>query len=62
MLFVRIRGCVKDLVGDESAATAIEYGLIAALVVISLLVGLQAYGTSVSEMFHYISETVDANM
>ena len=47
--------------GNEEGATAIEYGLIAGLVVIALLVGLTAYGTSVSDMYVLISEAVVSN-
>ena len=33
---------------DESGATAIEYGLIAALVAVVIITGLQAVGTKLS--------------
>ncbi|MBW8815122.1 MAG: Flp family type IVb pilin [Caulobacterales bacterium] len=43
---------------DESGATAIEYGLIAALIAVVLVTALQAVGTSLSGAFNKISTTV----
>ena len=36
---------------DESGATAIEYGLIAALIAVALIVGARAISTSVNGLF-----------
>lgn len=36
---------------DESGATAIEYGLIAALIAVGLIVGARAFSTSVNGLF-----------
>ena len=36
---------------DESGATAIEYGLIAALIGVGLIVGARAFSTSVNGLF-----------
>ena len=40
---------------DESGATAIEYGLIAALISIALVVGAQRIGTAVSNNFENVA-------
>jgi pilus assembly protein Flp/PilA len=40
---------------DESGATAIEYGLIAALIAVVCIVALQAVGGSLSNLFNQIS-------
>ncbi len=40
---------------DDSGATAIEYGLIAALVSVAGIVALEAMGTSLSSMFSSVS-------
>ena len=40
---------------DESGATAIEYGLIAALVSVAAIVALEAMGGSLSAMFTSVS-------
>ena len=43
---------------DESGATAIEYGLIAALIACVIIGGATAVGTSLSAKFRAISTTV----
>lgn len=45
---------------DESGATAIEYGLIAALIAVVLVGALQAVGGSLNTAFEKISDDVDA--
>ena len=40
---------------DESGATAIEYGLIAALVSVAAIVALTALGTSLKTIFNIVS-------
>ena len=46
---------LEALYHDESGATAIEYGLIAALVSVAGIVALEAMGTSLSSMFGTVS-------
>jgi pilus assembly protein Flp/PilA len=41
---------------DESGATAIEYGLIAALIAVAIISAATAAGTSVSEAFQKIAD------
>ncbi len=43
--------CLQFFCGDESGATAIEYGLIAALVSTAAIVALTAMGNSLETMF-----------
>ncbi|MGE0747665.1 MAG: Flp family type IVb pilin [Rhodospirillales bacterium] len=50
---------LKSLLKDESGATAIEYGLIAALVSVAAVGALQAMGTSLSSMFGTVSNKLD---
>ena len=40
---------------DESGATAIEYGLIAALIAVVIIGGVTAVGTSLSSTFSTVS-------
>lgn len=40
---------------DESGATAIEYGLIAALIAVGIIVAATALGTNLSNLFTRIS-------
>ena len=51
---------VQKLFGDESGATAIEYGLIAALVSVAAIGALQAMGGSLDPMFQSVSTTLTA--
>ena len=49
----------RNLIADESGATAIEYGLIAALVSVAGIVALEAMGTSLKAMFTTVSSQLD---
>ncbi len=44
---------------DESGATAIEYGLIAALVGVSIIVGLENLRDALNNILALISSTLD---
>ena len=46
---------LKNLINDESGATAIEYGLIAALVSVAAIGALTAMGGSLNTMFQAVS-------
>jgi pilus assembly protein Flp/PilA len=46
---------VARFVKDESGATAIEYGLIAALIALAIIAGAGAVGNSLSAKFNSIS-------
>ena len=43
---------------NESVATAIEYGLIAALIAVVIITGVTAVGTSLSTTFNNLSTTL----
>lgn len=43
---------------DESGATAIEYGLIAGLIGVVIIVAVTAVGTSVSAQFSRVASTL----
>lgn len=49
---------IKSLIHDESGATAIEYGLIAGLISVAIIVALTALGGSLDTLFTNISDTV----
>jgi pilus assembly protein Flp/PilA len=44
------------LVRDDSGATAIEYGLIAALIAVAAIVAMQAVGTSLISIFTTVAK------
>jgi pilus assembly protein Flp/PilA len=50
---------VKKFIQDESGATAIEYGLIAALVSIAAIVAMGAMGNELGEMFNTVASQLD---
>jgi pilus assembly protein Flp/PilA len=50
---------IKNLILDESGATAIEYGLIAGLVSVAIIVALGVLGTNLETLFTSIATTLD---
>ena len=46
-----MRRFVSRFLGDESGATAIEYGLIAALIAVAIVATVTAVGTSLQTTF-----------
>ena len=51
---------LKKIRKDESGATAIEYGLIAALVSVAAIGALTAMGNSLNQMFTTVSGALSA--
>ncbi len=49
---------LQSFCGDESGATAIEYGLIAALVSVAAISALTAMGNSLQTMFGSVANTL----
>ena len=49
----------RKLLKDESGATAVEYGLIAALVSVAAVTALTAVGTDLTNMFNSVSTDVE---
>ena len=50
-----MRNIFLNFCKDESGATAIEYGLIAALIAVVIIGGVTAVGTSLSSTFTTVS-------
>jgi pilus assembly protein Flp/PilA len=48
----------KRFAQDESGATAIEYGLIAALVAVAIITALTTLGTDLTDTFTSVSEAL----
>ena len=46
---------IKNFWNDEEGATAIEYGLIAGLIAVGIIVGATALGTDLNELFNKIA-------
>ncbi len=53
-----MRNLIGRFLGDESGATAIEYGLIAALIAVVIIGAVSAVGTNLSGTFNNISANV----
>lgn len=51
---------VKRFANDESGATAIEYGLIAAGIAVAIIAAVQGLGTQLSGTFNSISSKLQA--
>ncbi len=51
---------VARFVNDESGATAIEYGLIAALIALAIMVGAGAVGNSLNAKFTNIASKLNS--
>ena len=52
------RKMLTRIIEDQSGATAIEYGLIAALVSVAAISALTTLGTSLSDMFALVATTI----
>lgn len=48
-------GFIRSLVRDENGATAIEYGLIAALISVAIITAVTAVGTSLTSTFNSVA-------
>ena len=51
---------LKAVIRDQSGATAIEYGLIAALVAIAAMGGMSLLGTSLNSIFSSVGTTLQS--
>jgi pilus assembly protein Flp/PilA len=50
--------CFTAFIADERAVTAIEYGLLAALIAVAIIGGLSATGVSVTAIYNFWSTAV----
>jgi pilus assembly protein Flp/PilA len=50
---------LRTFARDESGATMIEYGLIAALVAVAAIVALESLGTSIKGIFTSVGTKID---
>jgi len=48
----------KRFYNNESGATAIEYGLIASLISVAILVALNDFGDSMENMYNFIETSI----
>ncbi len=57
-----MQNLMSRFIKDESGATAIEYGLIAALISVALIVGATSLGTALNTKFDGISKNVSTGI
>jgi pilus assembly protein Flp/PilA len=57
-----IRAMLRKLGADQRGATAIEYGLIAALIVIAMMAGLESMGGGVGGMWGKLGNSANTYM
>ncbi len=53
---------IKSFLRDESGATMIEYGLVAALVSVAAIVALGLLGDSLVEIFDYVASALTGSV
>jgi len=52
---------LKKMIRDKRAATAVEYGLILALIFLAMIVSLRNVATATTGMWNNVSDTVNGN-
>lgn len=57
---MRIVQSIRRFVRDEEGVTAIEYGLIAALIAVAIILSVTAVGTSLQNVFKAVSDALTA--
>jgi pilus assembly protein Flp/PilA len=50
---------INKLLRDEAGATAIEYGLIAALIAVAAITAMQSLGNNLSDTFNTVSTNLE---
>ncbi len=50
----------KNMLRDEAGATAIEYGLIAALIAVAAITALQSVGNELTTTFNTVSDELES--
>ncbi len=53
-----MRNFIKNFFADESGATAIEYGLIAALIAVAIIVGAGTLGFNLNSLFTNVANCI----
>ena len=52
--------CVKRFSQDESGATAVEYGLIVALIFLAIVSAVKSFGTTTNDMYTGIETEINS--
>ena len=54
----RLMGCLRRLFRNDDGATMVEYGLIAALISVSVIAGMRSIGTQMDAVFQVITDAL----
>ena len=60
-MLVKLKCLLKEFATDESGATAIEYGLIAALIAVAAIAAMQGLGTQLNKTFTNVTTNMKAS-
>ena len=55
-----MQNLITRFINDESGATAIEYGLIAALIAVAIIAGASSLGEAMGEKFNDVANAVNS--
>ena len=55
-------GRLGEFLRDDSGATAIEYGLVAAMIAVGIIVALTTFGSSLLGLFNFVSTRSETAM
>ena len=53
-----MKAVLKKFLADQSGATAIEYGLIAALISLACIIAFESLGLNLADVFQTIADTL----
>ncbi|MEP3480811.1 MAG: Flp family type IVb pilin [Fuerstiella sp.] len=56
-----IRSAIKRLIHDTEGTTAVEYAVMLALILVTMIVGITAAGSGVSDWWNTINTELDNN-
>ena len=52
---------LRELIKNQRGATAVEYGLILAMIFLAMIVGVSSFGSTTTGMWNYVSTQVLAS-
>ncbi len=55
-----MRSVFRRFTRDKSGATAVEYSLVVAIVAVSAIAGMDAFGASLIDMLDHIAQTINS--
>ncbi len=58
---MKIKCLFSAVLECDSGATAVEYGLIVSLIVISIMVALNGFADEATEMWNHVASTVESS-